>query len=644
MKKNFHTLKAFLTIIVTAAVFLAGQPSWAQIAFTIKEDEYDNNQFLIHRVNSFTTQTVHYRAVGVSAVPGMHFYSSSGTLTFQAGETSQRVTVKQRQLYDYDMFYQYQAGNTRSFRLELLDQTEEHVLASYIKEYSYEDDYKLQNKYVSQEIIDLIYFDNSGNFASALAEDKYFDRMPAGITETLVDDGDDYGVEKPSDTEKYEWIQTTVFFQLMQLHNVQKYFEAIGNKLYAAIGFTMKEVNDGFQYIQILTHNGTPDGKDPNGSVKPPEKSIYKACFILSYEPSGSVMKDYHKQFFPHRYDYHNTTEETQNNISHHEFDYDNSRLYQQAFYTSDSWNYRAAKAGAFILPPTIEGLYLRFDANGQGPDSWYYKDVFMRMTVCDDASPILIDDPIVSISNHYKGTPETISIPFNEVVTVTGKPTLTTSWGTFSYDGGSGSNVLSFSGNITADPGTQLIITKLDGTVTDLIGNAFTWTGTKTVSCYVTERVAEESLNVDVTATELFNGPTYMATFYNGKASYKLPAGALAYTARLSETNDRHLVFYRIGEKSNIIPRGMAVIIMADGSCVTKSRITLTKTTETVSLTDTYIKSNILRGSDSAIPVTDNLIEGKRPYILSRKTDLGLWFYPFAGQYIPGGKAYFLR
>ena len=128
-----------------------------------------------------------------------------------------------------------------------------------------------------------------------------------------------------------------------------------------------------------------------------------------------------------------------------------------------------------------MKTISVRFDANGSGADTWQYKDLFVRLTLADDTAPTIIDRDIVTTALPYKNTPATISLPFSEIVVVSGKPTITTSWGTFTYEAGSGSNVLAFSGKITARPGTALTVTGLNGTVTDLVGNAFTWSGTLT-------------------------------------------------------------------------------------------------------------------------------------------------------------------
>ena len=61
----------------------------------------------------------------------------------------------------------------------------------------------------------------------------------------------------------------------------------------------------------------------------------------------------------------------------------------------------------------------------------------------------------------------------FSEPVTVSGTPTLTTSWGTLTYTSGSGSNVLTFKGAISDNASGSLNITGKSGTIKDLAGNS---------------------------------------------------------------------------------------------------------------------------------------------------------------------------
>ena len=127
-----------------------------------------------------------------------------------------------------------------------------------------------------------------------------------------------------------------------------------------------------------------------------------------------------------------------------------------------------------------------------------------------------------------------------------------------------------------------------------------------------------------------------YVTTFYDKDRSWKLPEGTLAY--QVSED----LVFYRIGSESNIIPAGMAVVIVADKTAADTDshktiHMTLTSTTDLH-----YNPVNILLGSDSAVAVSDGKIDGKSVYVLGIVGGK-LNFYPFSGSEIPAGKAYYL-
>ena len=130
-----------------------------------------------------------------------------------------------------------------------------------------------------------------------------------------------------------------------------------------------------------------------------------------------------------------------------------------------------------------------------------------------------------------------------------------------------------------------------------------------------------------------------YVTTFFSGSKSWRLPEGALAYT--VSKQGD-DLVFYRLGDESNIIPAGRAVVIVADKAAND------TETTKVINLTITgasapaLLYGNILTGSDTPVDVSGGKIGGKTVYVLGI-VDGKLDFYPFTGNVIPAGKAYYL-
>ena len=98
-------------------------------------------------------------------------------------------------------------------------------------------------------------------------------------------------------------------------------------------------------------------------------------------------------------------------------------------------------------------------------------------MALCDATAPAKSGDPVVAPGPYGAGSTVYISVPFSEIVTVSGTPSLHTDWGDYDYFSGSGSNVPTFSGTIPATFGAQLIIRSLSGTITDLAGNALSST-----------------------------------------------------------------------------------------------------------------------------------------------------------------------
>lgn len=119
-----------------------------------------------------------------------------------------------------------------------------------------------------------------------------------------------------------------------------------------------------------------------------------------------------------------------------------------------------------------------------------------------------------------------------------------------------------------------------------------------------------------------LHNG-RYWATYYNSSFSYKLPAGAKAFTLN----SDHNL--YLLGDGS-IIPANTAVIIIAD-----TDSLNLENVPNSGSITPLG-GGNILMGSDSVVE-KDNT-----QYVLGIKNG-EMSFYKFNGIEIPANKAYYV-
>ena len=495
MRQNSKRIKSFLTVILAILALMAGQKAWAD-GWSV--DWIAGNKFVVSRTNTASKEIVKYRTVSGSALADVHFTGKSGSLTFNIGENSKEVSVPETGFDDLPLRYKYQGTRSYYYDFEITDQGGS-VLAS--KRRTYITGGETNNKYylngyrayVNDYCSSLTFFyEGKVNSNQGLHyRDEPF-TPTTGVQTTgdykdyvLIDDSYDYS-QYPA-TVGPGWL-----YAVNRAGASGEWHKLIGNKLYASVVFTEKEVDDGYAYVQILIGDASTaydEGADPNGTVNTPVNSIYKACFELkkgsgAYGGSG-------KWIFPH------SSEVNMNNSSGEsasEFWLKESWLWKQRFrsesYRADStrWN------NAFALDPDISALTVRFDCGGKNDDTYGYKDLFVRWALIDETAPTVLTDKIaVSPGLHIKGNSFAISIPFSEPVLLDEETSyiLNTTWGTLEANHScSGSNVITFYGTITANAGTSLTVNSLNlvgnssqPDILDLIGHHFTGSVSKTFS-----------------------------------------------------------------------------------------------------------------------------------------------------------------
>jgi hypothetical protein len=396
--------------------------------------------FTITRSNGDTSvaETVYYRTVSLSALDGQNFTGVSGTLTFNAGETTKTVNVTE--LTATGMF-KYAAGYSswnRSYRFEVLD-ANGFLLADL--------DRNIGVTRVQTQALSYIY--DLGNTRD-------------GIMSTTTLTITDQGYAKNS----YVTVTSGSFYD----SNTQSYLVANGTQLRMTLDFEAKEKDDGYQHIQILTDNtssndtGAGDG-DP-GTIS---LSRYMACFEIK---KGSQYGTYQKYTFPVTIAGNN---ESLQNAWGYGAGFD---LSKQKFNT----NCRATD-GKLILNTDFNTIVLRFTASGSLEDDWYVRNINAHVKAVDVTRPTAQNDNItVSPGPYNKGNDFYISVPFSEIVLGAATTKLNTSWGEATYISGSGSNVLTFKGTITANAGTTLNVTGYSGADPwDLFQNYFNSSISKT-------------------------------------------------------------------------------------------------------------------------------------------------------------------
>ena len=475
-----HLFKPFLTALLTIAALTAGQSARAASTFIVTSStSAGNTTFTITRNTNATAETVYYRTVSLSALEGQHFNAVSGSLTFAAGQTSKTVTVMEG---DPDAeVYRYQTGSRRSYRFEVLD-IDGTVITHRDQTVITTTPFTYSGTNVNNAIPNYSFVFLNGDPADLIGIGNCIDVAYTPPTSQVESSGTYQGYVLIDDSYDYSQRAATVSTNTLisSTGATAACLKTMGYKIYATVCFTMKEKNDGYYYVQIVpgTAIASYDGADPNGSVNDPAYSVYKACFELK-EGSG-VYSGEGKMFFPHRFDYANRAAGglfgTSQTASWTEFPLSESKLWQQKFKSG----YRDNNTGSVVLDPDVASITTRFDCAGSDDDTWGFKDLYVRMGLVDATAPTVLNNYKVSGGRHQKGNIIYVSVPFSEIITVEGTPTLTTTWGTLSYCAGSGSNVLTFCGQIANDAAGTFSVSALSGTVKDLAGNAFSGTVSK--------------------------------------------------------------------------------------------------------------------------------------------------------------------
>ena len=283
---------------------------------------------------------------------------------------------------------------------------------------------------------------------------------------------------------------------------------------------------------------------------------------------------------------------------------------------------FTAAQASTVILP-------FNYTCNGNEGGSFY------SFAGINGTTPVMADgNHVTSLTANtpYLFVPTATAMTFPNISNMTGGVvTLVSTAGEHKATSGDWKLVGSYEPKTWATNEIENIY-RLDGTLVHMESGALT----KPTDAYFQWIGSGESglddLTLTATAATVLGEEKYVTTFFNSALNYQLPEGALAYTAGLDGTQ---VVFYRIGENSDVIPAGTAVIIVADAAS-----ITLTKTTDP-GITIASAK-NILTGADLPTAVSEGKVEGKMPYVLGISGGtLGL--YKYTGDQIPAGKAFYL-
>ena len=433
MKRDF-ILNRIIKVMLLVLSMTVGQNAWAEDLWTVTNPT--GSTFRITRPDSHvgTTETVKYRTVNLSAFAGQHYTAVNSEVTFGVNDTYKEVTVME--MTPSQDAYKFQNGTSRKYRFEVLDQGGFRLAST----------------------------DRTITTGTSVPSSGAFDIKDVNIysSEYTADD-DGY------DVNGYKSVGSSDYFT--SSNAPKAYLQYIGAELRMTLSLQAKENDDAYEYLQLLFDNtSTCDNRSgaKNGDPGTPNLSRYMAGFEMN---TGSLDATYRSYTFP-------ILDVEDGGNATNPWGYGSAWPLSKQKFKSGS----RATDGRIIVPMNFSSIVLRLNASGgSGSDEWAVKNVKAHIQAVDGTAPSRLGNPVISGSTHAKGNTFYVSIPFDEIVTVTGTPTLSTSWGNASYvstNGGSGSNVLTFSGTITASAGTTLTVNSISGTIKDLAGNELSSAG----------------------------------------------------------------------------------------------------------------------------------------------------------------------
>ncbi len=439
-----------------------------------------NNFSITRHGDTSAAETVHYRTVPLSAFPGQHYTEKSGTLVFAPGQTGTNITVSAASMSN--AAYMYQTDASRTYRFEILD----------------EGGFPITN--ATRSVTTGTSVPSSGAF-------DVKDVTIQGAEYTV----DDRGYDKNG----YKSVASSAYFNNAA---PKEYYTFVGAQLRMTLSMQAKENDDAYEYLQLLfsnTSNCDNRSGASNGDPGTPSLSSYMAGFEMD---TGSKDDTYRTYTFP-------VTNVASSAGDTNPWGYGTKYpLKMQKFNTATG---SRATDGRIVVPLNFSSIVLRLNASGSsGSDEWAAKNVKAHIQAVDATAPTKLA-VYVAPGIRARGNTIYVSVAFSEPVTCS-SATLTNSWGSLTYNSGSGSNVLTFKGTISAAATGALNITGWSGNIKDLAGNPIGATDLTQKNLATLDTSHSYAITYDLAGGTLPSGASNPATY-----TYETPSFTLANPTR---------------------------------------------------------------------------------------------------------------
>lgn len=446
MKRKINKI---FSMIIAAGFLFSGSQLMAANSDVVTSVTSKGLQFTITRSDASAATTVKYRTLDGSALGGVHFKHVAGELEFAAGETEKSVSVEQllpKDIYTYGFV-------DREFSLVAWNDFSEPKSAKAVIKNQVESISLSERNYKISEYIEASY------------------SHPATTDVKLLDD------LSTSDTlfkKEYYYYNTIVKQHYKYKFYIETYGNSWGKGDYNYLGIFV----DKNQCRCELNENAF----DPNTIINN-NKTGVKTNNIVNY-----------RFWLGNTADSHSFPKANVENLQQEQ--------YNMAYCTSSVKN-----EGYFTVEDSIHKIGICMDGQKKRTGgNFCFKYVTAKIHIYDYIAPTIKSLKINTESKYNVGDPMTIAVVFDELVFATNVTKAVTNRGEFAYAGGSGTNVLYFTG-LANDNGSDkgMALVSIDGKVADLGGN-------------VPEKFSVENNNVEIagSVSAKFNNDQNYYEIYN--------------------------------------------------------------------------------------------------------------------------------
>ena len=419
-----------------------------------------SNTFTIARIGGTDgAQTVYYRTVNGSAIGGTHFTHAAGKAEFAKGVNAQTVTVTEQSAttpFSRDKPATAYSNANRTYQLEIyrvdggatIDANQNTATRTMTVDSSYHVDANIFNK------------------------TDYVTVAPSGETARGDYDDDHLGWTYGDKIGNPNAAKETVTIPKSRIPN-QNYWKNVGTALGYQVYFQAKEVETGYQHVQLTTGDsidtafypkkGEYYDRDTNRKINSIADTKYKAFYAITFEHGGSKKNTTYMQ-----YSLPAALTSNWNGLK---------------TFTKD--NYYSSSLQSFLIPFATEKLSMGFGGSGSASDKWYTNKITHRFRVIDTLGPKLLGLAPTATATYRPGDKITIAMVFDEIVdkknsevaglsknTTRSVTFASTSSGSnsivkFTYAGGADTNVLYFTGTV---PENAKGAYKLQVTIQDIL------------------------------------------------------------------------------------------------------------------------------------------------------------------------------